>query len=307
MNNNSKNTSALSAAQQRFVRGELARRQLLQIASRLHMQGIRLIPMKGVLFRHLLYDDPAERDLTDLDLLVHPADFERAASALQTLGYRCERNARARLRFGAYIERAFSRPAALTVDLHAQPATGHGAAQYTQKLFTDAMAGEAPFHRPNILIPAPEHLLVMMALHLRDHGLRIESYQLNDAHRLLRRLHPDLAASASLAELAGARVALELLLDLVKDATTEHERLRLTLHQQIKRRLLQTVTERDECGYRPPHPIGTHGVGERIWRLGLHLVLARDGLLESALSQSEHVAYELRTLFDLVRKHAQNG
>ena len=50
--------------------------------------GILLMPMKGMVFRYLLYSDPAIRPAVDIDILVRPCDFETAHRSLLNRGYR---------------------------------------------------------------------------------------------------------------------------------------------------------------------------------------------------------------------------
>ena len=56
--------------------------------SALRGDGIRAILLKGPVTAAWLYSDHALRDYTDIDLLVSPDEFERAARTLERLGYR---------------------------------------------------------------------------------------------------------------------------------------------------------------------------------------------------------------------------
>lgn len=58
------------------------------VAACLAEEDIAILPMKGVLLQHWLYEDPSERPMTDVDLLVRPTDLERATRALCRAGYR---------------------------------------------------------------------------------------------------------------------------------------------------------------------------------------------------------------------------
>jgi len=49
--------------------------------------GVEPVVLKGAAVMDALYDEPAERDLDDLDVLVHPSDVGRAAAALAESGY----------------------------------------------------------------------------------------------------------------------------------------------------------------------------------------------------------------------------
>lgn len=49
--------------------------------------GVEVMPLKGVLLRRLVYDDPAERPVGDVDLLVRGRDVRRAHEALDAAGF----------------------------------------------------------------------------------------------------------------------------------------------------------------------------------------------------------------------------
>jgi len=69
------------------------------------------MPVKGALLQHWLYDDPTERPLTDVDLLVLSADLEEAVKQLESAGYR----SLARPSFGPVV---LQTPFGLALDLH---------------------------------------------------------------------------------------------------------------------------------------------------------------------------------------------
>ena len=66
----------------------MAREVLRDLAAVLAKEGIPVRPLKGVLFQLLLYGDPAERTLLDVDVLVPRRCFGRATRALIRAGYR---------------------------------------------------------------------------------------------------------------------------------------------------------------------------------------------------------------------------
>lgn len=49
--------------------------------------GVEVMPLKGVLLRRLVYDDPTERPVGDVDLLVRGRDVRRAHEALDAAGF----------------------------------------------------------------------------------------------------------------------------------------------------------------------------------------------------------------------------
>jgi hypothetical protein len=81
------------------------------VARRLAGAGISVMPVKGALLQHWLYDDPTERPLTDVDLLVLPQDLERVVTRLESAGYRSLQRASV----GAVVLRT---PFGLALDLH---------------------------------------------------------------------------------------------------------------------------------------------------------------------------------------------
>ena len=81
------------------------------VAGKLARSGISVMPVKGALLQHWLYDDPTERPLTDVDLLVLPADLEGAVKQLESAGYR----SLARPSFGPVV---LQTPLGLALDLH---------------------------------------------------------------------------------------------------------------------------------------------------------------------------------------------
>ncbi len=83
------------------------------VARKLAGPGIRVMPVKGALLQHWLYDDPSERPLSDVDLLVQPGDFNRAVERLESEGYRRAAGSGV----GAIVMQT---PLGLALDLHPQ-------------------------------------------------------------------------------------------------------------------------------------------------------------------------------------------
>jgi hypothetical protein len=76
------------AARRRAATSLAATALVGDVAQRLAGPGIPVMPLKGVLLQHWLYDEPTERPLTDVDLLVHPADLASAVERLEASRYR---------------------------------------------------------------------------------------------------------------------------------------------------------------------------------------------------------------------------
>ena len=72
--------SCVDEATARFARSETA---LVRLADTMEKNGIPYVPLKGAVVRGL-YPSPWRRESTDLDVLVHEADVERASELLQS-------------------------------------------------------------------------------------------------------------------------------------------------------------------------------------------------------------------------------
>jgi hypothetical protein len=73
----------------------VARHDFREVVRILNASGIIPMPLKGVLLQHLVYPDPADRVLSDADLLVPPGRFEDAIAALRAAGHRIDPEGRA--------------------------------------------------------------------------------------------------------------------------------------------------------------------------------------------------------------------
>lgn len=121
---------------QRFATSVIAREVLRDVARVLADAGIAVMPLKGVLFQLVLYADPAERALLDVDVLVPSADFERAIRALLQAGF-LPRSAGQSL-----IECALWSPRGMVVDLHRQLFSGGRYRLSTEAVFRRATLDE---------------------------------------------------------------------------------------------------------------------------------------------------------------------
>ncbi len=101
------------AARRRAATALAATALVGDVAQKLAGAGIPMMPLKGALLQHWLYDDPTERPLTDVDVLVHPDDLSSAVGQLEAAGYRrtCHRTV------GGIV---METPLGLALDLHSQ-------------------------------------------------------------------------------------------------------------------------------------------------------------------------------------------
>jgi len=65
----------------------IADRMLEHVLELLERERITCMPIKGAVFRHFLYPDPATRPAVDLDICVHPDDYERCHKLLVDGGF----------------------------------------------------------------------------------------------------------------------------------------------------------------------------------------------------------------------------
>jgi hypothetical protein len=72
------------------LRNTLLLAELDRILTRFKERGIESLPLKGPRLSQRLYGNPLLRPSVDLDILVRPADVERASQVLRELGYAAE-------------------------------------------------------------------------------------------------------------------------------------------------------------------------------------------------------------------------
>lgn len=70
------------------LRNTILSRELVGLASRFRQIGLEIVSFKGPALAASLYEDPALRPASDLDLLVRPSHADRAASLLSDCGYK---------------------------------------------------------------------------------------------------------------------------------------------------------------------------------------------------------------------------
>jgi hypothetical protein len=97
----------------RAVTSIIASELVRDVAQRLERPGIDIMPVKGALLQHWLYDDPAERAMSDVDVLVRPHQARAAYDILQRAGYRPIGQSSV----GAFV---MGSPLGLALDLHSQ-------------------------------------------------------------------------------------------------------------------------------------------------------------------------------------------
>lgn len=125
----------------------MARETLRDAAGLLAARGIPVMPLKGVLFQQVLYSDPAERLLSDVDVLVPEHCFRGAVETLLTAGYRPEKVGRSLIEVALRSHQGFS------IDVHRRLFSPARYALSTPALFQraslDSQLLGVPLHLPD--------------------------------------------------------------------------------------------------------------------------------------------------------------
>ena len=166
------------------ARWDLLRRQAIlwdlereRVLHALHRKGVTPVLLKGSALREVVYQDPVERSMGDLDLLVSPSEIEDAMTALRSAGYASDSPEV----LAAYRQHHFhyllTHPPGFIVELHwalSEPDSHKGLS--TQEFFARSIT----LRRGNSLavrVPSSEDLL-----------LHVVSQNSDDAFGLLRRV-----------------------------------------------------------------------------------------------------------------------
>jgi hypothetical protein len=166
------------------ARWEHLRRQALvwdlereRVLRSLQKQGISPVLLKGSALRELVYHEPAERSMGDLDLLVGPSEIDPAVDALRGAGYASDTaEVMESYRFHHFHYR-LTHPRGFIVELHWALSVPVAKSPLDQEAF---LARATTSHRGNNLpvrVPSPEDLL-----------LHVASQNEDDAFGLLRRV-----------------------------------------------------------------------------------------------------------------------
>jgi len=156
--------------------------------------GVEVILLKGGDIRHRLYDDPGCRPMSDLDVLISPADLDKVRTVLPREGYvlaswDLDPQPGFVSRFDNDI--AFVTPAQnLYIDFHWGI---HEVGSYYRLPYTPLRARAAIRNQQGyrVLVLAPEHLLMHLCLHTFDELETAGILKIIDLERALRRLPLD--------------------------------------------------------------------------------------------------------------------
>lgn len=201
-----------------------------QAHAALERAGIRSLLLKGPSFGPWLYGPDSNRAYSDTDLMVAPADFERAGQALAALGFAQPREiARPDHTDHATV---WVRPDGLNVDLHrALIGVRRDPAEAWELLAADTEPIEVSGARLECLGERGRALHV--ALHAAEHGVA-EGKTLEDLRRALERVPPERwAEAAELAEQLDAADGFAAGLRLLPDGVAVADRLGLSERRDV--------------------------------------------------------------------------
>lgn len=156
------------------TRNICAMHRLERITAAFNSAGVPLLALKGAALNLTLFRAPHARPMTDLDLLVHPADVPAARRLLERSG--CRRGAdllREDFFPRVYYELEYfcGDVYPTRIDLHARPFRPlRYACTVPPSAFWDA-AAEVALGTARILVPSPEDMLLHLAVHAAVHGM----------------------------------------------------------------------------------------------------------------------------------------
>jgi Uncharacterised nucleotidyltransferase len=142
--------------------------ELLRLLDIFEAASIPLVPFKGPALAWSLYETPALREMSDLDVLVRPRDANRAIGLLRSHGYRPRFSCVDRRFFAADREMHFDREdGQVAVDLHWGLLPRFfplDASAFFERLAPVPIAGR------QVLTLCPEDLLLFLCVHGSKHG-----------------------------------------------------------------------------------------------------------------------------------------
>ena len=174
----------------------IAHRDLRDAVRVLNAASIVPMPTKGALLQHIVYRDPSERMISDVDVLLPRGRFDEAAAALARAGYVFFPETRTAMR-------AIGPHGRLEIDLHRRPFPRHLFALSAEVIFSRARVDEALFGA-RVAVPTPLDLYGMLVGNFTKgrHTAR-DSAQARDFAAVAERFELDPAAIAAHLEAHG--------------------------------------------------------------------------------------------------------
>ncbi|OHB77048.1 MAG: hypothetical protein A2Z34_11195, partial [Planctomycetes bacterium RBG_16_59_8] len=151
-------------------------REIESLLRRFGEKSVPVMPLKGIFLAAHCYDDPGERDMGDMDILIRRGDFRSADAVLTESGYRAEGGAEG-TREGDYLNaRLYAKLqpwGASLVHLHWHIVNSSVPLRYRARIDLEEVWREArpiPQGRSSTMAMAPHHLLCHLAEHAMKHS-----------------------------------------------------------------------------------------------------------------------------------------
>lgn len=142
-----------------FLASVLTAELVARVARALAAEGIEVMPLKGALLQRWVYPDPAEREVSDVDVLVQPGAFRRAEAALQRAGFRWLRSE------GSDWQSVWLHPEVpIEIDLHRRLARTRRHRLTPEALFEAGHRDATLFGVP-VVLPSPADLYAHLVAH----------------------------------------------------------------------------------------------------------------------------------------------
>jgi hypothetical protein len=139
--------------------------------------GVTPLLLKGSALRERVYDDPTERSMGDLDLLVAPEEIERSMAALREAGYAPESEQLMDAYRLHHFHHILRHPRGFIVELHWGLTDPGSRVPLNEKQFVARASASSRGNGVPVRVPSPEDLL-----------LHVVSQNEDDAFGLLRRI-----------------------------------------------------------------------------------------------------------------------
>lgn len=167
-------TARLEQLRREALLWDLERDRVLHALSR---RGVTPLLLKGSALRERVYDDPSERSMGDLDLLVASEEIERSMAALREAGYASDSEELLDAYRRHHFHHVLRHPRGFIVELHWALTDPGSTVPLNEKQFVARASMSGRGNNVPVRVPSPEDLL-----------LHVVSQNENDAFGLLRRI-----------------------------------------------------------------------------------------------------------------------
>jgi len=190
------------------------RRFTLAVLDALLAEGLEPIAVKGAVLAQRLYPNPLVRPSSDVDVLVHAEQLDRAARALHTLSLHRQADSALADPFEDHHHLSFSGQRGL-VEVHFRLISSFGRGSFDDA-GAQSRAGRFAFEGRPVRVLAPEDEFLYLAVHAANHGFLRASWLVDLQQYLQRFPQLDLELMAQRAARAGFLQALVVTLGLLE-------------------------------------------------------------------------------------------